>query len=107
VVRALGVIGFLTAALLALGACSSSSPPPPVGTLADAGFRPGSNGFAFQNYGNALASGATPTNLTAADLQAMFGNAVCADAGSGRCDLIPEAQAWLASTNQAMGGGHC
>jgi hypothetical protein len=24
-----------------------------------------------------------------------------------KCDLIPEAQAWLDSTNQAMAGGHC
>jgi hypothetical protein len=37
----------------------------------------------------------------------MFGTRVCADAGLGKCDLIPEAQAWLESTNQAMSGGHC
>ena len=29
------------------------------------------------------------------------------DANLRRCDLIPEAQAWLNDTNQAMAGGHC
>jgi hypothetical protein len=32
-------------------ACSSSSPSPPIGTVADSGFRPARNGFSFQNYG--------------------------------------------------------
>ena len=32
---------------------------------------------------------------------------MCADANLRRCDLIPEAQAWLNDTNQAMSGGHC
>jgi hypothetical protein len=107
VVRGLGVIG-LTAGLLALGACSSSSaPPPPIGIVADSGFRPTPNGLPFANYGNQLADGTLPTNLTAAEMQRLFGDVVCADAASGRCDLIPEAQAWLESTNQMMAGGHC
>ena len=42
-----------------------------------------------------LSDGAAPTNLTAADVQEMFGDGVCVDAQSRRCDLIPEAQAWL------------
>jgi hypothetical protein len=37
----------------------------------------------------------------------MFGDAVCADAASGKCDLLPEAQAWMRSTNEEMAGGHC
>jgi hypothetical protein len=37
----------------------------------------------------------------------LFGNAVCADASIGKCDLIPEAQAWMDQTNQEMSGGHC
>ena len=103
-VWAIAVLG----ALLALpGACSSSSPPPKVGVVADSGFRPGPNGFTFQNYGDVLSSGAVPTNLTPADVQALFGNAVCADAAIGKCDLIPEAQAWMEQTNQQMAGGHC
>jgi hypothetical protein len=102
----------LTVALLTVAACSSSnssSPPKnlPLGTVADDGFRPGQNGFTFQNYGDLLANGTLPLNLTAADVQEMFGDSVCADAQSRRCDLIPEAQAWLNETNQAMAGGHC
>ena len=40
-------------------------------------------------------------------MQQLFGDKVCADAQLRRCDLIPEAQAWLDATNQAMAGGHC
>ena len=90
-----------------LSSCSNSSAPPPIGTVADSGFRPGPNGFTFENYGGTLSSGAAPTNLTPADVQALFGNAVCADAAIGKCDLIPEAQAWMDETNQQMAGGHC
>jgi hypothetical protein len=93
--------------LLALSACSGPSHKTRIGTLADVGFRPEVNGFTFQNYGDTLSDGSAPTDLTAADVETMFGNRVCADAGLGRCDLIPEAQAWLESTNQAMAGGHC
>jgi hypothetical protein len=63
-------------------------------------------GFTFQNYGDALPDGSSPTNLTAADVESMFGPSVCADAKPGGCDLIPEAQAWLDTTNQEMAGGH-
>jgi hypothetical protein len=102
-VGAAGLLG----ALVALAACGNSSPPTPLGVVADAGFRPGANGFAFQNYGNVLGSGTAPTNLTAHDVEVLFGEGVCADAQLRRCDLIPEAQAWLDETNQAMAGGHC
>jgi hypothetical protein len=108
--RAVGAIGVAVSLLLAAGCSSSSSSPPknlPVGTVADTGFRPNQNGFTFQNYGDVLSSGALPVNLTAADVQEMFGDAVCADASQRRCDLIPEAQAWLNETNQLMAGGHC
>jgi hypothetical protein len=78
-----------------------------VGVVADSGFRPGPNGFAFENYGTTLPDGAVPVNLTPADVRAIFGNAVCADAAAGKCDLIPEAQAWMNQMNQEMGDGHC
>ncbi len=60
--RRVGVIGVLCAALMSvvLPACSSSSKPPPIGTVADSGFRPGPNGFTFQNYGDTLSDGAVP-----------------------------------------------
>src|SRR5262249_54391847 len=107
-VRAIGVLSASLALLVAaLAACSSSSPSTPIGTVADTGFRPPQNGFSFQNYGNSLSNGAAPTNLTAADVQKLFGDGVCADAQLRKCDLIPEAQAWLESTNEAMAGGHC
>jgi hypothetical protein len=93
--------------MLAAAGCSGSSPPPAIGVVADSGFRPGPNGFAFQNYGTTLSSGAVPTNLTPPDVKALFGNAVCADAAIGKCDLIPQAQAWMDQTNQEMAGGHC
>jgi hypothetical protein len=95
--------------ILALAACTGSSPrpPTPLGTLADAPFRPGPNGFGFKNYGDFLSDNSAPTNLTAPDISTMFGDGVCADARLRRCDLTPEAQAWLDSTNQEMSGGHC
>jgi hypothetical protein len=88
------------------GTCFSSSPPPAIGTVADSGFRPGSNGFTF-NYGDTLTDGPVPTNLTPADVQKLFGTVVCADAAIAKCDLIPEAQAWMDQTNQEMADGHC
>jgi hypothetical protein len=98
----------LAVALLATTGCGGSKPQSlPAGTVADTGFRPTGNGFSFQNYGDILSNGSAPINLTAADVHEMFGDAVCADAQSHRCDLNPEAQAWLADTNQAMAGGHC
>ncbi len=75
--------------------------------IADSGFRPDANGFHFENYGAKLSSGATPTNLVADDVRRMFGDGVCADAQSGKCDLNPEAQAWMDQANAAMAGGHC
>ncbi len=105
-VRGVGAVCALLA-LLVLAGCSSSSPPPPVGVVADSGFRPGPDGFTFQNYGNTLSDGAVPTNLTAADVETLFGKAVCADADIGKCDLIPEAQAWMDQMNQEMADGHC
>ncbi len=102
----LGATGVALSLLMAAG-CGGSSPSLPIGTVADSGFRASSNGLPFQNYGAELSDGAVPVNLTAADVQKLFGDSVCADAGLRRCDLIPEAQAWLNDTNQAMSGGHC
>jgi hypothetical protein len=102
----IGAVG-VTLSLLVVAGCSGSSPSVPLGTVADTGFRPSANGLPFQNYGAELSDGAVPINLTAADVEKLFGAGVCADARLRRCDLIPEAQAWLNETNQAMSGGHC
>jgi hypothetical protein len=98
--------------LVALGGCGTTKSGPPVpklpaGQVVDDGFRPGSNGLPFENYGDVLSSGSAPTNMTPADVEEMFGSFVCADAQAGKCDLIPEAQAWLDATNAQMAGGHC
>ena len=46
----------------------------PTGTIvADSGFRPGRDGFAFENYGN----DAGPVNLTPANVEDLFGAQVC------------------------------
>ena len=104
--RAVGAVAATLSLLVAAG-CGGSSRGTPLGTVADTGFRPPANGLPFQNYGTALTDGASPVNLTAADVEKLFGAGVCADANLRRCDLIPEAQAWLNDTNQAMSGGHC
>lgn len=73
--------------------------------VADSGFRPQVDGFAFENYGNDLG----PTNLTAASMQDLFGSdVVCLGDSSGAdCVLTPAAQAWMENADAAMGGGHC
>jgi len=37
----------------------------------------------------------------------MFGNTVCVNPSAAKCDLIPQGQDWLNSTNSKMAGGHC
>jgi hypothetical protein len=74
-----------------------------VGAEADSGFRPETDGFSFENYGDE--SGAI--NLTAAEMQRMFGDAVCANTANGECTLTPPAQEWMDQVNQEMSGGHC
>jgi hypothetical protein len=95
------------ALVVACVGCGGSSRNVPLGTVADAGFRPPTNGFAFANYGDVLTDGTPPTNLVPADVRELFGDQVCVDAASGRCDLTPEAQTWLDATNAQMAGGHC
>ncbi len=112
-------------ALLAAGACSKKSAPPvengsaavaPTGALkgvkvllggrAGAGaepFAPSTEGFKFPNYGNEEGI----ENLTAAELERMFGDQVCADREGTTCLLTPPAQRWMEQTNKAMDSGHC
>ena len=71
--------------------------------VADLGFRPNVNGFAFENYG----SEAAVTNLTSVEMRRIFGDVVCASTAKGKCTLTPEAQEWMAAQNEGMGGGHC
>lgn len=70
--------------------------------LADLGFRPESDGFAFENYGDG-----PYTNLTPIEMRRIFGDAVCAALSGSTCTLTPPAEEWMTIMNSTMGGGHC
>ncbi len=75
----------------------------PTGELiADTGFRPEADGFAFANYG-----ASEYENMTELELRELFGDDVCVDPSDDPCQLTPAAQAWLEQTNGSMDGGHC
>jgi hypothetical protein len=71
--------------------------------IADDGFRPWVNGFGFENYGN----DAGPQNMTAAQVEDLFGSQVCARGTGASCRLTPIARQWMADENARMAGGHC
>ena len=71
--------------------------------VADNGFRPEVDGFAFENYGNDVG----PENLTAAEVEQLFGNQVCLSGSGEECRLVPAAEEWMANANESMAGGHC
>ena len=62
--------------------------------IADDGFRPWVNGFGFENYGN----DAGPQNMTAKQVEDLFGSQVCARGTGTSCRLTPIAQQWMAAT---------
>ena len=70
---------------------------------ADSGFRPESNGFNFENYGDNI----QVQNLTSVEMQRLFGDQVCASQAGGECVLTPPAKQWMTEINTAMSGGHC
>ena len=71
--------------------------------IADSGFRPDVDGFAFPNYGNEDG----PQNLTPANVEALFGEQVCITGTGLDCLLTPAGQTWMETQNEIMGGGHC
>ncbi|MDQ2896482.1 MAG: hypothetical protein M3Y09_12710 [Actinomycetota bacterium] len=76
----------------------------PRGTIvADSGFRPGTNGFAFENYGN----DAGAVNLTPANVDDLFGDQVCQTGGGATCVLTSSAAHWMDQINASMANGHC
>jgi hypothetical protein len=76
----------------------------PTGNIvADDGFRPWVDGFGFENYGNDVG----PENMTAAQVEDLFGSQVCARGTGTRCRLAPVAQEWMDAENSRMAGGHC
>ena len=95
------------AALAALILCLAAAVPAsadytPSGPLvADSGFRPNPDGYAFENYG-----GGEEKDLNAAQMVRLFGREVCENA-DGRCVLTTVARGWMRSFNAVMDGGHC
>ena len=84
-------------------AASNPTAPASGALLVDLGFRPGVNGFSFENYG-----ADTPvTNLTPVEVRRMFGDKVCANIKGDVCTLTPPAKQWMQQANEAMAGGHC
>jgi len=71
--------------------------------VADSGFRPETDGFSFENYGNDVG----PENLEPVNVQTLFGNVVCLRGTSEDCQLTPAAKTWMDNQNESMAGGHC
>lgn len=71
--------------------------------VADSGFRPEVDGFAFENYGNDVG----PQNMTPANVETLFGEQVCLSGTGEECELIPAAKEWMDNQNEGMAGGHC
>jgi hypothetical protein len=71
--------------------------------IASSGFDPTRNGFSFANYG-----GGGYANLSATEMQELFGVGVCsAGTGGNTCQLTPVAQTYMDNANQTMARGHC
>lgn len=66
-------------------------------------FNPTTDGFSFENYGKVEGR----SDMTAAEMQRFFGDAVCSSTAGGTCTLTPPAQQWIEAVNASMGGGHC
>ena len=73
------------------------------GEMDDSGFRPNIDGFSFQNYGEDPVT----VDLTAAEMQRMFGDKVCASTAGGKCTLTYPAERWMNQAVSAMKFGHC
>lgn len=71
--------------------------------VADSGFRPEVDGFAFENYGNDVG----PENLGPAQMEELFGDQVCLSGTGDECELVPAAKEWMENQNEGMAGGHC
>jgi hypothetical protein len=77
----------------------------PGSILADTGFRPGKDGYKFENQGGAYPH--TPPVLTSQDVARMFGADACIKGSDSNCKLKPVATEWMGMVNRAMNGGQC
>ncbi len=75
------------------------------GFLADTGFRPEKDGFAFRNTGGRYPS--TPPVLNENVMVKMFGARACVDGDTKECTLTLPAAEWAHMINRAMNGGQC
>src|SRR4029077_7891690 len=73
--------------------------------LADTGFRPGKDGYKFENQGGAYPR--TPPVLTSQDVARMFGAEACIKGSDPNCKLKPVATEWMGLVNRAMNAGQC
>lgn len=72
--------------------------------VSDNGFRPGRDGFAFDN--DVLSS--SPLLVDASVMVTLFGaDNVCADSSGGNCVLYPAAEIFQGQLNDAIRGGQC
>jgi hypothetical protein len=74
-------------------------------TLADTGFRPDRDGFAFQNQGGEYPR--QPPILNENVMVKMFGDKACVDGDTKDCTLTLPAAEWAHMVNKAMNGGRC
>ena len=82
---------------------ADSEPTPTLGAgVISSGFDPAVDAFSFANYGDDTGA----VDLTAIEMQRMFGDGVCANQVDG-CTLAPPARQWMEQMNKYMAGGHC
>ena len=85
--------------------------------VADTGFRVGTDGFSFENYGSQVCSSGYSMwggdcykveNLTSAEMVRLFGTQVCKSVDkNGKCTLTKVAERWMNEINQVVANGHC
>ena len=73
--------------------------------LADTGFRPEKDGFAFKNTGGQYPK--TPPVLTENVMVKMFGDKACVGGDTKECSLTLPAQEWAHKVNRYINGGQC
>jgi hypothetical protein len=102
-----GVKGSKGAETLSAGDPAQAGYTPTGPLVADNGFRPETDGFAFENYGKAPEGQPERVNMGPDEVRKLFGDGVCASLIGGKCDLTPIAQQWMDKSNKATEGGHC
>ena len=87
------------------GSDRSAASGPAKGILADTGFRPGKDGYRFENQGGAYPR--TPPVLTSAGRREDVRQRRVHQGGDANCKLKPVATEWMGMVNRAMNAGQC